>query len=130
MRPLTLKKKESRQVWQLLLRGIVATDKMAAKATSEEREAYLAVRERILSSWKAGIVLGGVRPKKEIYTLMPPQLRQAMELKKLKKSSRRDLAASRQAIAVPRHTNSNSSAALPRSRQVQVKSGDGDRDDR
>jgi len=34
MRQLTLKKKESRQVWQLLLRGIVATDKMGAKATS------------------------------------------------------------------------------------------------
>ena len=107
MRQLTLKKKESRQVWQLLLRGIVVTDKMAAQATSEEREAYLAVRDKILSSWKAGIVLGGVRPKKEIYTLMPPQLLQAMELTKLRKSSRRDLATSRQAIAVPRRTNSS-----------------------
>jgi len=114
MRQLTLKKKESRQVWQLLLRGIVATDKMAAKATSEEREAYLEVREKILSSWKAGIVLGGVRPKKEIYTLMPPQLLQGMELKKLRKSSRRELATSRETIAVPRHTNS--SGAPTRSR--------------
>ena len=107
MRQLTLKKKESRQVWQLLLRGIVATDRMAAKATSEEREAYLAVREKILGSWKAGIVLGGVRPKKEIYKVMPSPLLQEMELEKLKKSSRRDLAASRKTIAVPRHTNSS-----------------------
>jgi len=114
MRPLTLKKKESRQVWQLLLRGIVATDKLTAKATSEEREAYLEVREKILSSWKAGIVLGGVRPKKEIYRLMPSQLLEGMELKKLKKSSRRDLSTARQTIAVPRHTNS--SAAPTRSR--------------
>lgn len=106
MRQLTLKKKESRQVWQLLLRGIVATDKMAAKATSEEREAYLEVREKVLGAWKAGIVLGGVRPKKEIDRLLPPQLRQGMELKKLRKSSRRDLAAARDAIAVPRHSNS------------------------
>ena len=107
MRQLTLKKKESRQVWQLLLRVIVATDRMAAKATSEEREAYLAVREKILGSWKAGIVLGGVRPKKEIYRLMPPQLLQGAELQKLRKSSRRELATSRKTIAVPRHTNSS-----------------------
>ena len=106
MRQLTLKKKESRQVWQLLLRGIVATDKMAAKATNEEREAYLEVREKILGAWKAGIVLGGVRPKKEIYRLMPAQLQHGMELKKLKKSSRRELATSRDTIAVPRHSNS------------------------
>ena len=114
MRPLTLKKKESRQVWQLLLRGIVATDKMVAKATSEEREAYLAVREKILSSWKAGIVLGGVRPKKEIYKVMPSQLLQELELETLKKSSRRDLAASRKTIAVPRHTNSSGAPARSR----------------
>lgn len=106
MRQLTLKKKESRQVWQLLLRGIVATDKMVAKATTEERQAYLAIREKILGSWKAGIVLGGVRPKKEIHTLMPPPLLHEMELKKLRSSSRRDLATSREEIAVPRHTNS------------------------
>jgi len=105
MRQLTLKKKESRQVWQLLLRGIVATDKIAGKATAEEREAYLELRDKILTSWKAGIVLGGVRPKKEIYKLMPTQLRQAAELKKLKKSSRRDRASSRRAIEVPRNTN-------------------------
>ena len=106
MRQLTLKKKESRQVWQLLLRGVVATDKMVAKATTEERQAYLAIREKILSSWKAGIVLGGVRPKKEIYTLMPPPLLHEMELKTLRKSSRRDQATSREEIAVPRHTSS------------------------
>ena len=106
MRQLTLKKKESRQVWQLLLRGIVATDKIAGKADAGEREAYLELREKILSSWKAGIVLGGVRPKKEIYNLMPPQLLRAAELKKLKESSRRDRAASRKAIVVPRKTNS------------------------
>jgi len=93
MRQLTLKKKESRQVWQLLLRGIVATDRIAGKATTAEREAYLELREKILGSWKAGIVLGGVRPKREIYKLMPRPLLQAAELKKLKKSSRRDLAA-------------------------------------
>ena len=106
MRQLTLKKKESRQVWQLLLRGIVATDRIAGKATTAEREAYLELREKILGSWKAGIVLGGVRPKREIYKLMPRPLLQAAELKKLRKSSRRDLAASRKAIAVPRNTNS------------------------
>jgi hypothetical protein len=114
MRQLTLKKKESRHVWQLLLRGILATDKIASKATTEEREAYLELRDKILSSWKAGIVLGGVRPKKEIYKLMPTHLLQAAELKKLKKSSRRDLASSRKAIEVPR--NSNSRGASTRSR--------------
>ena len=113
MRQLTLKKKESRQVWQLLLRGIVATDKIAGKGTTAERDAYVELREKILRSWKAGIVLGGVRPKREIYKLMPRQLLQATELKKLKKSSRRDLASSRKAIAVPRNTNSP--GAPPRS---------------
>ena len=61
-------------------------DEVFAAATElpgQEREAYLELRDKILTSWKAGIVLGGVRPKKEIYKLMPTQLRQAAELKKL-----------------------------------------------
>src|SRR5215207_4981947 len=101
MRQLTLKKKESRLVWQLLFRGIVATDGLGANATTEERAAYQKLREKIIGAWKSGIVLGGVRPKSDIDKIMPAQLLQATELAKLKKSTQKRLAASRKSIVVP-----------------------------
>ena len=113
MRQLALKKKESRVVWQVLLRGIVAMDRMHRAANTADTEAYRKVREKIIDAWKSGIVLGGVRPKSEIYSIMPKQILQETEVRKLKALSRKGMARSRRNIQVPR---SKTSTAAPSSR--------------
>jgi hypothetical protein len=102
MRQLALKKKESRVVWQVLLRGIVAMDRIHRAASTAETEAYRKVREKLIDAWKSGIVLGGVRPKSEIYRIMPRQILQETEIRKLKVLSRKGMARSRRRIQVPK----------------------------
>jgi hypothetical protein len=89
-------------VWQVLLRGIVAMDRMHRAAKTADTEAYQKVREKIIGAWKSGIVLGGVRPKSEIYRIMPTQILQATEIRKLQALSRKGMSKSRQRIQVPR----------------------------
>ena len=102
MRQLSLKKKESRLVWQILLRGILIADRMTKNTTTAEQDAYRELRPRIIRAWKSGLVLGGVRPKSKIYDIMPKRLLQDVELAALKKLSRRDGAKRKRNIVVPK----------------------------
>ena len=100
MRHLALKKKESRLVWEVLLRGVVATDRMK-KRGAEEEAAYQKLRSRLIAAWRGGIILGGIRPKKTIDKVMPPELMRETELAVFKKASKRDRAAVSQKITAP-----------------------------
>lgn len=102
MRQLSLKKKESRLVWQILLRGILITDRLTTSATTAEQDAYRELRPRIIRAWKSGLVLGGVRPKSKIHDIMPKRLLQDVELATLKKLSRKDRVKAKRNIAVPK----------------------------
>ena len=102
MRQLSLKKKESRLVWQILMRGILITDRMTKSATTAEQDAYRELRPRIVRAWKSGLILGGVRPKSKIYGIMPRRLLQDIELATLKKLSRKDGAKAKRNIVVPK----------------------------
>jgi hypothetical protein len=74
MRQLVLKKKESRLAWEILIRGLVATDRLCAKMSEDEQEAYENLRQKVIVAWRAGIIVSGVRPKKDIVRMMPRQM--------------------------------------------------------
>ena len=103
---MSLKKKESRLVWQVLMRGILITDRMIKGATAAEQDAYRVLRPRIIRAWKSGLILGGVRPKSKIYDIMPKRLLQDIELAALKKISRRDAVKAKRHIVVPKKRTS------------------------
>ena len=105
MRQLSLKKKESRLLWQILMRGILVTDRMNRKAPGADHEAYTQLRPRIIAAWKSGLILGGIRPKSKIHDIMPRQLLQQTELATLKKLSRKDRVRAKRNIIVPRKRN-------------------------
>ena len=102
MRQLALKKKESRLLWQVLMRGIVVTDRMNKKAVAAEQGDYKKLRGKLIGAWRTGLLVGGVRPKHKIYDIMPNQILQETEIAELKKLSRETKAKASREIAVPR----------------------------
>ncbi len=102
MRALALKKKESRLLWQILMRGIVVTDRMIKKAIAAEQADYKRLREKLIAAWRSGIIVGGVRPKHKIHDIMPSQIVQETELAELKTLSRKKRTKSNRKIVVPK----------------------------
>ena len=102
MRQLALKKRESRLLWQVLMRGIVVTDRRNRKAAATEQDDYKKLRGKLIGAWRAGLIVGGVRPKHKIYDIMPAQLLQETELAELKKLARETKAKASREIVVPR----------------------------
>ena len=102
MRQLVLKKKESRLLWQVLMRGIVITYRMNKKASATEQDDYKKLRGKLLAAWRTGLLVGGVRPKHKIYDIMPNQILQETELAELQKLSRETKAKASREIVVPR----------------------------
>ena len=101
MRPLSLKKKESRVAWQVILQGLVAVDRMMKKAPEAERSDYKNVRDQLLRAWKSGVLIGGLRPKHRIYDILPDSIMGEMQLAGLKKQSRKVQAKAKRDITVP-----------------------------
>src|SRR5688572_15355542 len=89
MRPLSLKRKESRLVWQIVMQGIVAMDRQMKRASEAEQDDYQKVRADLIGAWKSGLLVGGVRPKRKIYDIMPEPILQETKLADLKKESRK-----------------------------------------
>jgi hypothetical protein len=104
MRQLALKKKESRLLWQILMRGIVATDRMNEKAGATDQDGYKKLRQKLIDAWRSGIIVGGVRPKNKIYDIMPDYILQETELAELKKLSMQKKVKSNRNIVVPKKT--------------------------
>ena len=101
MRPLSLKRKESRTVWQILLQGIVVMDRKMKGASEADRDEYTKVRNNLIAAWKSGLLVGGVKPKRRIYDLMPASILQEAELGDLKKASRKARKKVKREISVP-----------------------------
>ena len=102
MRPLSLKRKESRLVWQMLMQGIVSVDRKITRASAAEQDDYKRLREKLMIAWKAGLLVGGVRPKRRIYDIMPDSLQQETKLVELRKETRKAKAKAKREISVPR----------------------------
>lgn len=102
MRQLALKKKESRLLWQVLMRGILVTDRMNKKAVAKNQDDYAKLRQQLIGAWRSGIIVGGVRPKHKIYEIMPHQILQETELAELKKLSTKKRGKAKHNIVVPR----------------------------
>jgi hypothetical protein len=109
MRQLQLKKKESRIAWQILGRGIVALDASKKRASGTEQDEYKEVRSKLISAWKAGVIIGGVRPKHKIRDIMPSQILNETELVALKRETKQARAKAKRIIAVPHKRPSNGS---------------------
>lgn len=101
MRPLSLKRKESRLLWQVLMHGVVAVDRRIKKASPDEQDDYKQLREKLMGAWKSGILAGGVRPKRKIYDIMPESLLQEARLADLQKEARKARAKAKREITVP-----------------------------
>src|SRR5688572_5565757 len=116
---LALKRKESRLLWEVLVRGIQATDAAARKTPSTDHDAYLKLRGKVLRAWKAGIIVGGIRPKKRIHDILPGALLKETEFARLRKADRRAKAKAKRGIAVPNHVGgAPESARRKRARPV------------
>ena len=100
MRQLQLKKKESRIAWQIIGRGIVASD-ASSKNAGATTDGYKEVRDKIISAWRAGVIIGGVRPKHKIRDLMPSQILQETALGDLKREAKQTKAKAKRKISVP-----------------------------
>jgi hypothetical protein len=101
MRSLSLKRKESRLLWQVLLQGIVVVDRKIRHASPAEQDDYKKLRDKLMTAWKAGLLVGGVRPKRRIYDIMPDSLLQETELAELRKETRKAKAKAKRVISVP-----------------------------
>ena len=101
---LALKKKESRLLWEVLIRGIVATDQANKRTPSSDHDAYRSLRSKVLRAWKSGVIVGGVRPKRRIHDMLPEYLRNETELAVLEKADRRAKAKAKRQIRVPSKT--------------------------
>jgi hypothetical protein len=101
MHSLSLKRKESRLVWQVLLQGILVIDRKIKRASPAEQDDYKKLREKLMSAWKAGLLVGGVKPKRRIYDIMPDSLLQETELAELRKETRKAKAKAKREISVP-----------------------------
>ena len=101
MRSLSLKRKESRIVWRVLMQGIVAVDRKIKSASADEQDDYKKVREQLIGAWRSGLLVGGVKPKRKIYDIMPESLLQETKLAELRKESRKARAKAKREISVP-----------------------------
>ena len=99
---LALKKKESRLLWEILVRGIVATDQANRKTASPDPDAYRHLRSKVLRAWKSGFIVGGVRPKRRIHDILPEYLLKESELMLLEKAGKRARAKAKRQIAAPK----------------------------
>ena len=106
MRQLQLKKKESRIAWQIIGRGIVASDALS-KQTDATTEDYKEVRDKIIAAWRAGVIIGGIRPKHKIRTIMPSQILQQTALGDLKREAKQTKAKAKRNITVPHKRQSS-----------------------
>lgn len=102
MRPLPLKKKESRILWQVLLQGIVAVDRKMKSTSQDERDEYAKVRSKLIGAWRSGLLVGAVKPKRKIYEIMPEPILHETALADLRKKSRKASARAKREISVPR----------------------------
>jgi hypothetical protein len=102
MRSLSLKRKESRILWQVLMQGIVVVDRKIKRASADEQDDYNKLREKLLVAWRSGILVGGVKPKRRIADIMPESLLQETELGDLRKETRKAKAKAKREISVPR----------------------------
>ena len=102
MRSLSLKRKESRVVWQVLLQGIVVVDRKIKRASAAEQDDYQKLRAKLMGAWRAGLLVGPVKPKRKIYAIMPEPLLQETELGDLRKETRKAKAKAKREISVPR----------------------------
>jgi hypothetical protein len=98
---LALKKKESRLLWEILVRGIVATDQANRRKPSPDQDAYRHLRSKVLRAWKSGVIVGGVRPKRRIHDILPDHLLKESELAVLEKAHRRAKAKAKRVVAAP-----------------------------
>jgi len=101
---LALKKKESRLLWELLIRGMAATDRAASRTPATDRNDYLKLRGKVLGAWKSGMIVGGVRPKRRIYDMLPDSLLREANMPLLKKANKRARVKAKRVISVPTHT--------------------------
>jgi hypothetical protein len=101
MRSLALKRKESRILWQVLMQGILVVDRKMKNVPAAEQEEYQKLREKLLLAWKSGLLVGGVRPKRKIYDIMPEPLLHAPQLADLQKEWRKAKAKAKREISVP-----------------------------
>ena len=102
MRPLSLKKKESRIVWQVLMQGIVAVDRKNRRAPTPEQDEYKEVRSKLIRAWRSGLLVGGLRPKRSIRDILPESIRQETDLADLDKHTRKARAKAKREITTPR----------------------------
>jgi hypothetical protein len=101
MRQLVLKKKESHLAWEILVRGLVATDRLSRKMSQDERHAYEHLRQKLVAAWRGGIIVGGVRPKKDIVNIMPRQMLLDTGLPAFRKSVNKARAEAKGHLVVP-----------------------------
>ena len=118
MSPVVLKKKESRLLWQVLIRGIVVTDRMTKRKRAEAQDDYSALRRKVITAWKSGILVGGIRPKSRARDIMPTYLLQETELTDLARVTKKHSRSAQKRIAVPRnkHKETSSSKKTPATR--------------
>ena len=102
MPQLALGKRESRLLWQVLARGIQATDDALKDSEAPDRDVYWKLRGRVLAAWKSGIIVGGVRPKRRIDEILPNSLLKETKLGLLKKADKRARTKAKRAITVPK----------------------------
>ena len=101
MRSLSLKRKESRIVWQVLMQGILSVDRKIKSASADEQDDYKKVRAQLIAAWRSGLLVGGVKPKRKIYDIMPESLLQETKLAELRKETRKAKAKAKREISVP-----------------------------
>ena len=101
MRSLSLKRKESRIVWKVLMQGIVAVDRKIKNASADEQDEYKKVRDQLIAAWRSGLLVGGVKPKRKIYDIMPESLLQETKLAELRKETRKAEKKAKREISVP-----------------------------
>ena len=102
MHPLSLKKKESRIAWQVLMQGIVAMDRKTRGTPGDEQDEYKQVRSKLIGAWRAGLLVGGLRPKRLVRDVIPERIRQETDLADLRKHNRKARAKAKREITTPR----------------------------
>ena len=101
MRSLSLKRKESRIVWKLLMQGIVVVDRKIKRASAAEQDEYQKLRAKLMGAWRAALLVGPVKPKRKIHEIMPEPLLQETELGDLRKETKKAKAKAKRVISVP-----------------------------
>ena len=108
---LALKKKESRLLWELLIKGMAATDRAADRLPAADRNDYVKLRGKVLAAWKSGMIVGGVRPKRRIHDMLPDSMLKEADMPLLKKAHQRARGKAKRAISVPKPARRGARAA-------------------